>query len=203
MLERERFNRQTALTDPGAWRPLLAPLPDDVAGLREVPLRVSMYFRRLEAAGLDVVPRRAEARIRSVRRMLDRIAELDASPLDREREPRAMLVGHCRTSAVLLTALRRDKGIAARARSGFSAYWRQPMRTGHWVTEYWSARRGEWLLADADLDDEWVQLGDLEDGRLGELLASAPAAAPPPEIALDDEAAARFMLDVPDFWRRD
>ena len=79
--------------------------------------------------------------------MLDRIAALDPRPLDRERERGARLVGHCRTSAVLLTALLRDQGIAARARSGFSAYWRQSMRTGHWVTEYWSESRGEWLLA--------------------------------------------------------
>ena len=42
-----------------------------------------------------------------------------------------------------------------------------------------------------------------EDGRLAELVASVPAAAPPPEIALDDDAAARFMLDTPDLWRED
>lgn len=132
------------------------------------------------------------------------------------------------------------------------------------------APRAEWLLDDADLDDEWLELGDLEfdlcdvprdkfivageawlalrsgvapersfgedpelfgleygraqlredelslldelarlsappheDGRLAELVASAPAVAPPREIELDDDAAARFILDVPDLWRRE
>jgi hypothetical protein len=68
VLELERFSRQSALTDPGAQRSLLAPLPSDVSELRRLPLRVSTHFRRPEAAGVDVVARRCEARMRSVGR---------------------------------------------------------------------------------------------------------------------------------------
>ena len=62
---------------------------------------------------------------------------------------------------MLLTALLREKGWAARPRAGFSAYWQQSMRTGHWITEYWSQAESRWLIADGDLNDEWVRRGDL------------------------------------------
>lgn len=158
----ELYRRHTSFSEPGPWADLLRPLPSAVRELREVPLAVSAHFRRLEACGADLTARRFEARMRQVERMLARIAELDPRPLVSARPVAAKLVGHCRTSAVLLTALLREKGIPARARAGFSAYWRQSMRTGHWVTEYWSRERARWLLADGDLDDEWVRFGDLQ-----------------------------------------
>jgi Transglutaminase-like superfamily len=157
-----QFVAQSALTDPGPWASSLDQLSRDLTDLREVPQRLTLHFRQAEAVGVDAAGRRREARMRQVSRMLERIIELDPRPLAETRSPATRLIGHCRTSAVLLTALLRQKGLAARPRAGFSAYWKQSMRTGHWVTEYWSLERDCWLIADSDLNEDSVRFGDLD-----------------------------------------
>jgi hypothetical protein len=159
--EVEVFAAQTRLTSFGRHDALAANLDASVRRLRDVPQGVTLHFRQAAALGIDGAERRDEARFRRVARMVERIVELDGRPLADAREPSAKLIGHCRTSAVLLTALLRQKGWAARPRAGFSAYWQQPMRTGHWVTEYWSPAESQWLIADGDLNEEWVRRGDL------------------------------------------
>jgi Transglutaminase-like superfamily len=155
------FAVQTQLTSIGGHAALAAGLDASVRRLRDVPQDVTLHFRQAAAAGIDAAERRDEARFRQVARMVQRIFELDARSLADARDSSAKLIGHCRTSAVLLTALLREKGWAARPRAGFSAYWQQSMRTGHWVTEYWSQAESRWLIADGDLNAEWVRRGDL------------------------------------------
>jgi hypothetical protein len=155
------FAAQTQLTSIGRHAALAVGLDASVRRLRDVPQEVTLHFRQAAAAGVDAAKRRDEARFRRVARMVERIYELDARPLTDARDSSAKLIGHCRTSAVLLTGLLRQKGWAARPRAGFSAYWQQSMRTGHWVTEYWSPAESRWLIADGDLNDEWIRRGDL------------------------------------------
>ena len=47
----------------------------------------------------------------------------------------------------------RSKGVAARARCGFGAYFAKDRFVAHWVTEYFDAAQGRWILADAQIDD--------------------------------------------------
>jgi hypothetical protein len=96
--------------------------------------------------------------------MLARIHELDFRPLAEARDPAARLVGHCRSSSVLLTAFLRAQGTPARPRCGFSVYYAggREFYGDHWVTEYWdtddaAAGSGRWQLADAELDDETMR----------------------------------------------
>ena len=46
----------------------------------------------------------------------------------------------------------RFKGIPARARCGFGAYFRRGYFEDHWVCEYWNNRRARWVLVDAQID---------------------------------------------------
>jgi hypothetical protein len=49
----------------------------------------------------------------------------------------------------------RAKGIPARLRVGFGAYFNPPLFEDHWVCEYWSAQGGRWMLADPQFDEVW------------------------------------------------
>lgn len=149
------------LTDPDPHRDLLVDLPTDLGDLRRIPLNVSIHFRRAKAAGVDASARRDEPRLRTASRMLARIRELADRPLVVPRTPAQRLIGHCRTHTVLMTMLLRERGIPARARAVFAAYWDQDMDTTHWVTEYWAENEGRWILTDADLDDEAMAEGAL------------------------------------------
>jgi hypothetical protein len=89
-----------------------------------------------------------------VRDLLDVIMSLDEAPLSQPRPPERRLLGHCRTTSVLLCAFLRHQGVPARARAGFSTYYAEGREFygDHWVTEYWTDIGSCWRLVDAELD---------------------------------------------------
>jgi hypothetical protein len=46
----------------------------------------------------------------------------------------------------------RSKGVPARARCGFGAYFEKGKFVDHWVTEYWNEPARKWVLVDPQLD---------------------------------------------------
>jgi hypothetical protein len=58
----------------------------------------------------------------------------------------------CRHFSVLLTAILRAHGVAARPRCGFGAYFNAGKFEDHWVCEYWNTKRSRWVLVDAQMD---------------------------------------------------
>src|SRR4029453_10614475 len=65
--------------------------------------------------------------------------------------------GVCHHFALLATAMLRAKGIPARYRCGFGAFFNPPYFEEHLVGEYWSAAESRWILADAQLDEVWMR----------------------------------------------
>jgi hypothetical protein len=98
--------------------------------------------------------RRDEPQLRRVSTMLERIRQLDSRPSTSGRPPEHRLVGHCRSTSVLLCGLLREHGVAARARCGFSVYYAEGREFygDHWVTEYRQGISSRWRLVDAELD---------------------------------------------------
>jgi hypothetical protein len=86
--------------------------------------------------------------------MIDRVLALDPRPLGEARPPEKRFVGNCRHFTVMLTALLRAKGVPARGRCGFGAWFDAGSFEDHWVCERWDASRGAWHLLDAQLDAE-------------------------------------------------
>lgn len=95
--------------------------------------------------------RRDGSHLRSARRMVDAIVELEASPLAVARVPDSRAIGVCRHFAVLACASLRAQGIPARARCGFGMYFEPGKGVDHWITEYWNGHR--WIAADFQIDD--------------------------------------------------
>jgi hypothetical protein len=87
--------------------------------------------------------------------MVAALRDLDPRPPAESRAPQDRLVGHCRTSSVLLASFLRHRDVAARPRSGFSVYYAggREFYGDHWVTEYWHRSSSAWRLADAELDE--------------------------------------------------
>ena len=55
----------------------------------------------------------------------------------------------------MLVTMLRAKGVPARSRCGFAAYFNPPNFEDHWVCEYWDAQDRRWRLADPQIDDVW------------------------------------------------
>lgn len=83
--------------------------------------------------------------------LLEKALELDSSSLAIPRHPRDRVIACCREFATLMCALLRAKGIPARSRCGFAAYfgWNGEYED-HWICEYWNGER--WIMTDPQLD---------------------------------------------------
>ena len=140
------------MTDPGKYAYLLDDLPADPAVLLSVPAKVMVHEFWEEAYGLKLEPPpRATVNTRQVEGLLAAIVERDDSPLTVTREPQVRIPTNCRGFTVLAVALLRAKGIPARSRCGFGAYFTDGFFEDHWVAEFHDGER--WRLADAQIDD--------------------------------------------------
>ena len=55
----------------------------------------------------------------------------------------------------MLVAMLRAKGIPARERAGFGAYFNAPYFEEHVLCEYWNADDNRWMLLDTQFDETW------------------------------------------------
>ena len=148
------FRAPAALSDAGIWALQFAALPDDVAGLAKVLQGLLIHEHMPDVYGVTLSDRqRPEPHVRSAEAILERIAVHDPRPLSQARPPGERFAGCCRHYTLLLVAMLRTKGIAARARCGFGAYFAKGRFVDHWVTEYFDGAQQRWCLADAQIDD--------------------------------------------------
>lgn len=149
----EYYRTPGAVTDPGVWSCWLDGLPSDVAGLGRVVQGLLIHILEAKRYGVELPQgRKAEIEIGNVAGMMRRLLELDARPLICERRPEKRLVATCHGFAMLMCAMLRRQGHAARARSGFAAYLMPAKYIDHWVCEYWQSSQQRWVMVDAQLD---------------------------------------------------
>jgi hypothetical protein len=142
------------ITSAGRRAALLDSLPNEPTALIRAVQGIAIHEYLATAYGFRVPDERtSETHIRPVERMLDRVVELDPRPLTVARPVEKRLVGICRHFEVLLVTLLRAKGIPARARRGFGAYFDKRMLVDHEITEYWNATDSRWQRVDPQLDD--------------------------------------------------
>jgi hypothetical protein len=97
--------------------------------------------------------RKAEVQLRSMERRMSRTLALDPGALTMPRMPEQKIVGNCRDFSVTLASMLQSKGIPARPRCGFGAYFLPNHYEDHWVCEYWNEAEQRWVLVDAQLDE--------------------------------------------------
>lgn len=144
------------MTAVGRHVQTLAKLPRDVGALAEIIQGLAIHQYMADAYGFKVPePRKAESHLRQAEKILDRIFALDDRPLSTARPPEKRVVGVCHHFALLMTTMLRAKGIPARYRCGFGAFFNPPYFEDHVLCEYWNAAEARWVQVDAQLDAVW------------------------------------------------
>ncbi|GLQ57247.1 transglutaminase domain-containing protein [Devosia nitrariae] len=152
MEDLDRWLTHTRFSNPGRHARSIAALSADVARLNEIIQGVLVHSSWLREYGLDTPRLDAGARTTlPFAERLDDILARDPRPLEAQRPPELRSIGTCRDYALMLCAILRAKGIPARVRCGFAAYFHLVWED-HWVCEYWDARRRSWRLSDAQID---------------------------------------------------
>jgi hypothetical protein len=148
------FAEQSAITDPGHQSDWVADLPSSLEQLTVVVRNLVVHRDRVPAGAVDTRRLLDEPAFRRVETMLEHLRALNPSPLAQPREPTQRLVGHCRTSSVLLCSFLRHQGVPSRTRCGFSVYYAggRTFFGDHWVVEWWNGSSSGWQLVDAELD---------------------------------------------------
>lgn len=146
------YARHSPFTDPGAHAGLLDALPDDLSGLHAALNGVLIHVWKVRRDTPQELLRRAhDVYTRHVERLLGHVLALDARPLAAARPPERRAITDCRHFAVVLAAVLRQRGRAARARCGFATYLEATHATDHWICEVWDADDGRWRQEDADI----------------------------------------------------
>ncbi|MCU0465057.1 MAG: transglutaminase-like domain-containing protein [Anaerolineae bacterium] len=145
------------LTDPGKYADQLASLPADVGQLVAMVQQMGIYEAVAQPFyGVTLTEERAaDIHLRSVKTMLEALFSITDQPLTAARRPDQRIGCRCHAFTKLIVTLLRAKGIPARSRCGFGAYFGSGRYEDHWVCEYWNAAQGRWVLLDAQLDAVW------------------------------------------------
>jgi hypothetical protein len=153
----EFYSRPVGMTSAGEFDSMLADLPSDVAALIRIVQGLGVYdVVAPDFYGFHVPDeRKNEIHIRPIEEMLDRLLAIDNQPLTVARPIEKRLVSRCRNFLLFLLSILRAKGIPARARCGFGAYFNPGYFEDHWVCEYWNAAEKRWVLVDVQLDEVW------------------------------------------------
>lgn len=138
----------------GAHAHLLKDLPRDVGALAGIVQGLLIHEHMVEAYGVKLPPaRHAEAHVRPVEAILDKIAANDSRPLTERRDADHRYVCVCRSFTLLMVAMLRSQNVPARARCGFGMYFEAGKGFDHWVAEYWNGSERRWVMVDAQVDD--------------------------------------------------
>ncbi len=149
------YTQHSPYTDPGKFAPRFNDLPADppaivraIQGLIIAPYDYALQPRNLHLEDI----KDAAFGIRVMEQFIAKLLSISEVPLEQPRPPRLRLGVNCRNFATLLVAILRHKGIAARERVGFEGYLGGKIHYEHRIAEYWHARQGRWLRADAMVD---------------------------------------------------
>lgn len=147
------YARHTPTTDPGVHADRVAALPAEVAELVDVGHGLVVHEHFAPAYGVTLSDDdRSTAHHPSIERFLDHVVARDDRRLVEPREPFLRVAGNCWHFALLLVTALRGRGIPARARCGFAAYFNEGRFEDHWVCEHWHEAKQRWVLVDAQVD---------------------------------------------------
>ena len=149
---------QSKFTDPGAAGAVIDELPADLAALREASSQLVFHYRGDGDWAENGVPaeRAGEIDTRYADAMFALLLSRGEPTLARKRLPPDWVVGCCRDATLLCVSLARRKGIAARMRVGFAAYFHPGLLIDHVVAEAWDEAAGRWRLIDGEMNSDWT-----------------------------------------------
>lgn len=151
--ETHDYVSHSPFSDPGEYAQLFDALPQDIPGICQSIRGLVVHY---VASGIDFTPeRKAEIDTRWVAKILETIQKQDPRPLNEARAPEARFVGCCRDFALLLVAVLRERGVPARIRIGFAAYFSPDFHHDHVVAEYWKESEARWVMVDPELEEHY------------------------------------------------
>lgn len=84
---------------------------------------------------------KGDINIRNIEEKIDLLFSRNKSEITQVRKNENKIMGNCRDTSLLLCTMLREKGVAARVRSGFSTIFSPKKKYDHWLCEYWDFQK--------------------------------------------------------------
>lgn len=91
---------------------------------------------------------KGDINIRNIEEKIDLLFSRNKSEITQVRKNENKIMGNCRDTSLLLCTMLREKGVAARVRSGFSTIFSPKKKYDHWLCEYWDFQKKCWIKVD-------------------------------------------------------
>lgn len=153
------YTTQSKISDPGLFAKQFQSLPKNLEQLREFIHGLLIHETDGKLFNIIHAPSRlTEINLRFVEKILNRIFELNSSPLTIRRQPKQRLIATCREFNLLLVSIMRHLGIPARLRIGFTKYgYTDPsVLADHAIAEYWNQQQKRWIKIDARISSAHI-----------------------------------------------
>lgn len=162
MADVDRWIAHSTMSDPGSHAATVAALPTGIGALNALIQGILVHADWAQDYGLDPATLDAKARrTLLVAERLDDVHRREPLPLATRRLAEKRSTGTGRDFALMLCSFLRCRGVPARVRCGFAAYFSDGWED-HWVCEYWNAKTGSWHLSDAQIDEMFKQRNRIE-----------------------------------------
>lgn len=147
------YSRPGMMTNAREYGSMLEGIPDDLGSICKIVQGNLVHVFWAERMGLTLTSnQQLSLQARPVVEKLALMSQTNSQPIIVPRPLQQRQVGNCRDFSVLFCAILRHKGIPARTRCGFGAYFVPDHYEDHWVCEYWNTKTRRWVMVDSQLD---------------------------------------------------
>ncbi|NSW53171.1 MAG: excinuclease ABC subunit UvrA [Anaerolineae bacterium] len=162
----DSYRKQSPFTDPGEYADMYQDLPDTPDEILRVVQNILLHKLVADHSGISLsTEQRQEQFLRSASERLARIAQVAPAPITQPWKNNEKQIGVCRDFALMYVSMLRHKGYAARMRVGFAEYLDPGQyKIDHWITEYWDESQRRWILTDAEIDEQFMDMFNVHAG---------------------------------------
>ena len=147
--ESARYSQHDLFTDAGPNAATLDALPKAIDAVHAALNNAFIHVWKIRKFHLEQLASRPHSVfVRSVRQLLEQAHALSTAPFSEPRPVEEKVIIDCRSFALLLCAVMRQRGVPSRVRCGFASYLEPTHLQDHWVCEYGNGSR--WVMEDAD-----------------------------------------------------
>lgn len=160
--EVDYFTTPGPTTDVARHADLFAELPSNPSALGAIVRGVMLHNWMATMGDIEFTPERNGMHVIGAAAIVDRVLEIDPSPLDVKRPAGRRMIGFCYHFALLHCALLRANGVPSRTRCGFASYFAPGKWIDHWAVEYWDG--DHWHLHDPQIGRDDLTVDDFHNG---------------------------------------
>lgn len=145
----ENYTRHSLFSNPGPYAALLDALPTEMDALHHAINGLFIHVWKIRKFYPERLSGPHAVFVRSVRGLFEQALALNPAPLNVARPDVERVIIDCRSFALVLCAVLRQRGVPARVRCGFASYLEPTHLQDHWICEVWNGAR--WVMEDADV----------------------------------------------------